>query len=234
MSIAVMDGKDVEQALAHWISALSLADIPTEAQRVACDCIADGIGVMLAGTGSAVVQAIAKLPQYAGTCAIAGKTEHTDAASAALRNGTACHAWDFDDTCYAGIVHGTAVVLPAVLAVAQEVGATGAQFLEAFIAGVEVEYALGGALTDSLYERGHWATTTLGVIGAAAGVAKLHQLSVAQTAVAIRLGANIPLGLRAIRGSTGKPYLCGMAAKLGIEVVDAAVAGIEVQADIFG
>jgi 2-methylcitrate dehydratase PrpD len=74
----------------------------------------------------------------------------------------------------------------------------------------------------------------LGVIGAAAGVAKLRRLSAAQTADAIRLAANMPLGLRAIHGSTGKPYLCGMAAKLGIEAVDAVAAGIEVQPDTFG
>lgn len=234
MSIAVNDARDVGQALAQWVAALSLADIPADARRVARDCIADGIGVMLAGTRSAVAQAVARLPQHAGACGVAGDTAHVDAASAALRNGAACHAWDFDDTSYAGIVHGTAVVLPAVLAVAQEVGATGAQFLEAFVAGVEVEYALGLALTDSLYERGHWTTTTLGVIGAAAGVAKLRKLSAAQIADAISLAANIPLGLRAIHGSTGKPYLCGMAAKLGVEAVDAVAAGVDVQPNIFG
>lgn len=234
MSLAVTQDGDVEQALAQWVAALSLADVPAEARRVARDCVADGIGVMLAGAGSAVAAALARLPQHAGRCSVAGQAAQVDAATAALRNGAACHAWDFDDTSYAGIVHGTAVVLPAVLAAAQECGASGAQFLEAFVAGVEVEYALGLALTDSLYERGHWTTTTLGVIGAVAGVAKLRKLPAAQIADAIRLAANMPLGLRAIHGSSGKPYLCGMAARLGIEAADAAAAGIEVQADTFG
>src|SRR5690606_31118430 len=105
--------------------------------------------------------------------------------------------------------------------------------LAGFVAGVETENALGLALTDSLYERGCWTTATLGVIGAAAGAAKLLRLAPDAVAHAIRLAANMPLGLRATHGSSGKPYLCGMAARLGVEAALAAAAGIQGQAGTF-
>lgn len=229
----------VEAGIADWIFGFSLSDAPAQAVRTARMCIADALGVMLAGSRSDVAALCAKLPRAPGPCAIAGLAdkglpdEGADAAGAAFQNGVACHALDFDDTSYAGIVHGTAVVLPAVLAVAQETGCTGAQFIESYIAGVETEYALGLALTDSLYQRGFWATATLGVLGAAAGAAKLLGLGPDGIAHALRLAANMPLGLRVTHGANGKPYLCGMAARLGVEAARAAAAGIQGQPGTF-
>lgn len=233
VSLNRTETSDAESLVATWVAQVSLPEIPQAALSVARTCIADGLGVMLAGTRSPVFAQCATLPRPAGRCNVSDGGPCTDAATAALLNGAACHALDFDDTCYAGIVHGTAVVLPAVLAVAQEVNATGEQLLEAFIAGVETVYALGLAVTDSLYERGFWATGTLGVIGAAAGAARLLGLDAGGVAHAIRLAANVPVGLRATHGSSGKAYLCGVAAKLGVESAYAAKAGIQGQTGTF-
>ncbi len=226
MSASGIEFADAETRLARWVAGLRLPDVPQPVLAVARACIADGLGVMLAGSETAVFAQCARLPRGAGDCFVADGSSAADVRSAALLNGVAAHALDFDDTCYAGIVHGTAAVLPAVLAVAQEVDASGAMLLEAFIAGVETEYALGLALTDSLYDRGFWSTATLGVIGAAAGSARLLGLDAASTAHALRLAANMPIGLRITHGSAGKPYLCGMAARLGTEAAYAARVGI--------
>ncbi len=225
--------RDVESRLADWATGLALSDIPPAVLAVAHACIADGLGVMLAGSATDVYVRTATLPGQDGPCCLADGTVGADARTAAQLNGTAGHALDFDDTSYAGIVHGTAVVLPAVLAVAQDVDASGARLLEAFVAGVEVEYALGLALTDSLYERGFWATATLGVIGAAVGAGKLLGLDASAMANAIRLAANQPIGLRATHGASGKPYLCGVAARAGVEAAYAARAGIAGQPGTF-
>lgn len=224
---------DLETRLAQWAAGLSLSDIPLPVQAMARTCMADGLGVMLAGSATAVFAQCAALPRGRGPCDVADGSDGADARSAALLNGTAGHALDFDDTCYAGIVHGTAVVLPAVLAVAQEVDAGGARLLEAFVAGVEAEYALGLALTDSLYGRGFWATATLGVVGAAVGAAKLLGLDAARMAHAIRLAANMPIGLRVTHGANAKPFLCGMAARLGVEAAQAAEVGMAGQPGTF-
>ncbi|WP_162300469.1 MmgE/PrpD family protein [Corticimicrobacter populi] len=224
---------DMESHIAQWGAGLSLSAIPAPALSVARTCIRDGLGVMLAGCVTDVFAKCATLPRYTGPCELADGTAGADVHTAALLNGTAGHALDFDDTCYAGIVHGTAAVLPAALAVAQHTNAQGAQLLEAFVVGVETEYALGLALTNSLYERGHWTTATLGIVGAAAASAKLLGLDVEATAHAIRLAANQPMGLRATHGATAKPYLCGMAARSGIESAYAARAGIAGQPGTF-
>lgn len=233
MSVSHNPPMDVESRLARWVVGLSLQDVPDSALAVARACMADGVGVMLAGSTTPLFEQCATLSCADGMCDIVGSASRGDARSAALLNGVAGHVLDFDDTSYAGIVHGTAAVLPAVLAVAQASNADGACLLEAFIAGVETEYALGLAMTDSLYERGLWTTATLGVIGAAAGCAKLLGLDAESTAHAIRLAANMPIGLRITHGTSGKPYLCGMAARLGVEAAYAAQAGIAGQAGTF-
>ncbi len=233
MTIACSEPMDAESRLSRWVAGLTLAAVPESVLAVARACMADGIGVMLAGSATSVFRQCETIPRYAGRCRLADGSGTADARSAALLNGAAGHALDFDDTCYAGIVHGTAAVLPAVLAVAQEIDADGARLLEAFVSGVEIEYALGLALTDSLYERGHWTTATLGVIGAAAGCAKLLGLDADSTAQAIRLAANMPLGLRITHGTSGKPYLCGIAARLGVDAAYAAQAGLAGQAGTF-
>ncbi|MDS1138876.1 MmgE/PrpD family protein [Pusillimonas sp. SM2304] len=233
MTVSRHPPMDVESRLAQWVAGLSLRDIPDSVLAVARACMADGVGVMLAGSTTPLAEQCAALPCADGMCDIVGSASRADAPSAALLNGVAGHVLDFDDTSYAGIVHGTAAVLPAVLAVAQASDADGARLLEAFVAGVETEYALGLAMTDSLYDQGLWTTATLGVIGAAAGCAKLLGLDAASMAHAIRLAANMPIGLRITHGTSGKPYLCGMAARLGVELAYAAKAGITGQAGTF-
>lgn len=233
MSVYPHASADVESRIAQWNVGITLADMPAPVLSMARRCIRDGLAVMLAGSATEVFTQCASLPRQAGPCELANGSRSADVCAAALLNGTAGHALDFDDTSYAGIVHGTAVVLPAVLAVAQDCGADGARLLEAFVVGVETEYALGLALTDSLYSRGFWATATLGVIGAAAGAAKLLDLDIATTAHAIRLAANQPIGLRATHGASGKPYLCGVAARNGVEAAYAARAGIKGQPGTF-
>ena len=218
---------DVESLIATWVAQLCLKDVPQAARTQAKACIADGLGVMFAGSQVEAFKQCATLQRPAGASAVVDSGAGIDAATAALLNGVACHALDFDDTCYAGIVHGTAVVLPAVLAVSQQLNVTGEKLLEGFIAGVECMYALGLALTDSLYKRGFWSTGTLGVIGAAAGAAKVMNLDADGIANAIRIAANVSIGLRVTHGSSGKPYLCGLAAKLGVEAAQAAAIGIQ-------
>ena len=217
---------DLETAIAAWVVGLTLQDIPQNVRSVALDCITDGVGVMIAGTETPIFAQACALPRHEGPCCLADGSQRTESRHAALLNGIAAHALDFDDTSYAGIVHGTAVVLPAVLAVGQEINADGRRLIEAFVAGVEVEYALGIALSNTLYERGFWTTATLGVLGAAAAAAKLLGLDIQTTAQALRLAANQPIGLRVTHGSTGKPYLCGVASRAGIDAALAAQVGV--------
>ncbi|MFS2117849.1 MmgE/PrpD family protein, partial [Herbaspirillum frisingense] len=116
----------------------------------------------------------------AGTCGLAGSDRRTQARHAALVNAVAAHALDFDDNCYAGFVHGSAVIVPAALAVAQQIDADGQALLTALVVGAECQYTLGLASDNRLYRRGWWSSGILGPIGACAAAAWLLRLDAQQ------------------------------------------------------
>lgn len=226
----------IEDSLGEWVSSLRWEDLPSSVREAARTCVMDGLSVGIAGTTThaydVAATAINELAGSAeGNCCVLGSSAKAEPTRAAWLNGVAMHALDFDDTSYAGIVHATAVVLPAVMAMAEQVDADFEDLLTAYVAGVEVELAIGAALGDSLYNKGHWATTALGIVGAATGAAKALGLTGAQTASTIRLALNTSFGTRSIHGSSAKPYLCGLAARLGIEAAIAVRAGLAAGTD---
>jgi 2-methylcitrate dehydratase PrpD len=145
------------------------------------------------------------------------------AAGAAFVNGVAAHALDFDDNCYAGFVHGSAIIVPAALAVAQQTGASGRQLLTALVAGAECEYALGIATRSLLYERGWWTTGVLGPVGACAAAISLLGLDAGQAGAALGLVIAGAGGGKAAFGTDAKALLAGRATQAG--VVAAMLAG---------
>ncbi len=226
----------VVQRLAHGVSGLSLDTVPNDVIDIAKRCLIDVCGVTLAGasTKSAKMFYDMAMESYAhGPCSIVGHTNSSNAAGAAFANGTAAHALDFDDNCYAGIVHGSAVVFPAVLAMAQQREATGADILRGFIAGLEVEFAVGKALSNTIYDKGWWTTSVLGAIGSAAGAASVANLNPEITAHALALAAAGAGATRAVRGTAAKHYYCGRAAESGVVAVLLAMKGATGPLDVF-
>lgn len=210
----------IASRLARWTASVALSDVPDEALNIARRCIIDTIGVAIAGSQLSVsndMRAHITAQYGSGSCTLLGTGQGASALGAVLANGVAAHALDFDDTSYAGVVHGSAIVLPAVLAAAEMANITGAKFLEAFIAGSEAVYALGLTLTESHYMSGWWATGTLGAIGACAGAAKALVLSEEKTAAGLALASLQANGLLAMLGTDAKPVTAGRAARLGLE-----------------
>jgi 2-methylcitrate dehydratase PrpD len=136
---------------------------------------------------------------------------------AALVNAAAGHAYDFDDTSYTGIMHGSVAVLPAALAMAEQCGAGGKLLLEAFIAGVEVEYAIAEFCTTHIYYKGWWTSGVYGPLGAAAAAARILELDTRHTAHAMSLAVCHSSGMKVSFGSDAKPLGIGRAASVGIE-----------------
>ncbi|HEX2825681.1 MAG TPA: MmgE/PrpD family protein [Burkholderiales bacterium] len=227
----------IAERLATWSSGVSLERLPGEVVASAKRCIVDASGVGIAGANYPVARAVRKLVREAGATGAAslwGTDEQALAPEAAAHcNAVAAHALDFDDTCYDGIVHGSAAVWPAVLACGEATGASGARLLEAFVAGVECEYALGRAFGDELYFKGWWTSGLLGSIGAAAGAAKVLGLDAVRTRSAIALAACHGGGVRAVIGSDAKPFMIGRAAAAGVQAARYAAAGLEAPADAF-
>ncbi|MDG1430762.1 MAG: MmgE/PrpD family protein [Paracoccaceae bacterium] len=224
------------QALADAVVSLEFESIPGDVLNQAKRCVIDVCGVTLAGakTESAKILFDTATETYgAGCCDIVGTPHRLNAPGAAFANGTAAHALDFDDNCYAGIVHGSAVVFPAVLAVAQQRGATGAELLLGFLAGLEVEFAVAKALSNSIYDKGWWTTSVLGVIGSAAGAAKIAGLDREKMEHTLALAAVGAGATRAVRGTAAKHYYCGRAAESGVIAAIAAMHGATGPANVF-
>lgn len=222
--------------LGTWVSGLSLKQVPDETLRIARRCILDTSAVAIAGSRTPVAEKLRAhvSEQYgSGPCTLLGTAQGATAIGAALVNGTAAHALDFDDTSYAGVVHGSAVVLPAVLAAAEHANINGAGVLGAFIAGSEVAYALGLTLTDSHYMSGWWATGTLGSIAAAAGASRALGLDTQDSTAAIALAALQANGMIAVLGYEAKPILAGQAARLGTECALLAAQGNAAPPQVF-
>ena len=208
----------IERA-AGWAAQLTLDGIPAQVRKVARDCFVDTLGVALAGSSRAVVgkmRILAEAQYRDGEATILGAKRRMSAPAAALVNGTAAHALDFDDNCYSGFVHGSAVIVPAVLAVAEVENVSGAELLTAFVAGCEAEFAAGDATTAHLYEKGWWNTGVLGPIGAAIAAARIMKLDSEKTGFAIGLAVAGTGGAKACFGTDGKPVLCGRTAEQGI------------------
>ena len=124
-----------------------------------------------------------------GPCLVLGTTLSASAANAALANGTAAHALDYDDMCFVSLAHPSAPLVAAALAVAGLVPVAGCALLDAYIVGFEVEGRLGRAMNPRHYQRGWHCTSTLGTIGAAAAAARLLALDAAATGHALAIAA---------------------------------------------
>ncbi len=226
----------VAGALAAWASRVERRP-PPDVRRAAMRCITDATGCALAASTVAPVPAMLALARgesAGGACSLLVAGDRVGPLAAAELNAAASHALDFDDTCFAGIAHGSAVIWPAVLAAAQLQGASGSRAVDAFIAGAEAAYALGKAFGNAIYlEHGWWTTAYLGAVGAAVACADLLELSTAQAREAISLAASGSIVVRALMGSHAKPYRCGAAARDGLRAALAAASGIEGPASVF-
>jgi 2-methylcitrate dehydratase PrpD len=205
--------------LARWSASVRLEDIPDAVRAVAGRCVIDTLGVALAGSVSAVARqarAVIAVTAAPGQSTVLGSTLPLCAPAAAFANATAGHALDFDDNCNAGFVHGSVVVLPAALAVAQMFNLSGARLLTAFVVGAECEYALAQTLTRDIYDRGWWTTGILGSLGACAAACHAMGLDAQKTACALGLVLAGGGGVKAAFGTDAKTLMAGRASESGV------------------
>lgn len=215
--------------LAKWASALNLKDVNSGVVHEAKRCLIDVVGCAFAGTLHPVTKLALEhaAEAYGGSgCSTVFGTK-LGATGAALVNGTAAHSWDFDDTCYEGITHPSAVIWPAVQAAAELSGCDGSVFLCAIIAGIETVCAVARGIGSEAYLRGWFNTGALGMIGAATGSSRALGLSPEQTSNAIRIAATSVFGMRAFNGTSAKPFAAGGAARSGVEAALAARRGFD-------
>jgi 2-methylcitrate dehydratase PrpD len=153
----------------------------------------------------------------------------TTPALAALANGTAAHAMDYDDTHPLGAGHPSACCWSTALAVAEQLGASETQAMWAFLTGFEIMARLGGGgppgVGRSLQRAGFHPTSVFGRAGAAAVAGVLMRLDQAQISNALGIAATTAGGLLGSFGTHGKPFHAGKAAMDGIMAADLAAEG---------
>lgn len=155
---------------------------------------------------------------------------------AALLQATAAHALDFDDVQLSSVVHLSAVVVPALIAVARTATERPApqDMVAAYLAGLRVARHLGRALGPAHYAAGWHATSTIGPVAAAAAVARLGRASPEVAVNAIALALCQASGLQKSFGSMAKPLQAGLASAAGVRSAQWAREGIQGPADPFG
>ena len=215
--------------LAEFVVKTSLRDCPDAVLVQTRRATLDSIGVMLAGAAEPVAQSVRAVARAEGgvaLCTVLGTSMRTAPGWAALANGAAGHAHDFDDTNFALMGHPSVPLLATALAAAEAETADGAAVALAYIIGFEIDAALGIALNPEHYTRGWHATSTIGTLGCAAAAAKLLALDVAQTRHALGIAASMASGLKENFGSMTKPYHAGHAAQSGVRAAQLAREGM--------
>lgn len=215
--------------LAERAGAIDLHTMPAEAGRVATRAFADTIGVALAGSKAGFLDGIERalgIAADAGPATKIGRPGRCSPLQAAVINGTAAHALDFDDCSTTMGGHPSAPVVPALLALAQERGSSGKAVLSAYLAGVELELRLARAVMPHHYERGWHPTATLGVFGAATASAHLLGLDPERMATALAMAVSMASGLKANFGTPIKPLHVGQAAYNGVLAATLSARGV--------
>jgi 2-methylcitrate dehydratase PrpD len=221
---------DVEltRYVADFVVRTKADDLSPELVALGKKSILDGLGLALSGSvarsGELVRRHLEDLDLKPGGATVIGGNRKVAPRFAAFANGVGIHADDYDDTqlavakdrVYGLLTHPTAPALPAALAVAELVGASGPDLMLAYHLGVEVECKIAEAIAPRHYQTGFHATATCGPFAAAAASAKLMGLDVEATQRALSIAGSQSAGLRENFGTMTKPFHAGRAAESGV------------------
>jgi 2-methylcitrate dehydratase PrpD len=233
---AASSSKTIVQRLAAKVCAFDKSQLTKVSIAQAKVCILDTVGVTLAGLPEPCTQILLKTPGIAaapGRSLIFGTHRRTSALDAALINGTASHALDFDDFSGALGGHHSVPLVSALFALAEERGATGEDILAAYVIGVETMIRVARAVNFHHYDKGWHPTSTLGTFGGAAAASHMMKLDPVRTARALSIAASLASGLKANFGTMTKPLHIGHCSRNGLFAALIAEGGFEAADDVF-
>ncbi len=209
-----------DSAVSRFAAFVATAEPPAAARDAARDAVQDTVGVALAGSvepSARIAQQVARLDgSVAGPSFILGSTETAGPGWAALVNGTAAHALDFDDMSWVTMGHPSTPLVAAALAAAEAENAPGRTLLDAYVVGFEIEAVLGRVMNPTHYKQGWHCTATIGSIGAAAAAARVYGLDAEATGRALAIAASEASGVKENFGTMVKPLQAGFAARNGV------------------
>jgi len=226
--------ESITQKAAEFIAGFDGRSAPPAARDAVRMGFVDCVGCMLAGADEpavALAAAIATPLQGNNEAVPAVDGRGYGAADAALINGIAGHVLDFDDVALAG--HPSTVLVPTILAVGHETGASGQQAFDAYLVGYELWAHLDALEPGHLHDRGFHPTAVLGTLACTAASSRLFGLSAGETRHALAIGASLASGLVANFGSMTKSLHAGRAAQSGIHAARLAKVGYSGSLDAF-
>lgn len=223
MAQATLDTKAIDESgltahLAERSRALTFDDLPSDVLERAKQCLLDWLGVTLAGSGQPLTSILLEEVRAQGgheQATLIGVGDCVSTQQAALVNGAASHALDFDDVHSMMSGHPSVPIIPAALALAEFRNLSGSDFVTAFVAGFEVECRLGAVMSGH-YQTGWHSTGTLGAFGAAVASAHLLGLNDEQWRHAMGIAGTQAAGLKSMFGTMCKPFHAGKAASNGL------------------
>jgi len=230
-----MDGLSLTRVLAKKAPALEYEDLTEPARQLVRQCVLDYFGVAVAGAGEELVRLLLdELAESGGEpqASAIGHRARLPALSAALVNGAAGHALDYDDVNMAMPGHPSVAILPGLLALAELKRSSGREVITAFVAGYETACRIGAALQPGHYNLGFHSTGTVGAFGAAAACARLLGLDAEATAAALGIAGTQAAGLKSQFGTMCKPFHAGKAAQNGLLAARLAARGFSSRGDI--
>ncbi|MET0277709.1 MAG: MmgE/PrpD family protein [Pseudorhodoplanes sp.] len=199
----------ITRAVVDELVARRIDQYPADIVAIAKQCVTDFLAVTLAGTRESGSQALAGElldgRDGRGPATLIGLSARASAMDAALINGMAAHALDYDDVSLPMSAHPSVVILPALLALAEKRNASGLQVLESFVAGYEAGARIGMYMAPTHYDSGFHGTGTIGTFAAAAACTHLLRLDADRTERAIGIAAAQAAGIRSMFGTDCKP-----------------------------
>jgi 2-methylcitrate dehydratase PrpD len=225
---------DVTQKIAKFVVDAKFENLPPKAIATAKVAVRDCLGVALAGSreeDAKICAAMVRQEEAKAETSVIGQGFKTSAIHAALANGTAAHAMDFDHS-FTLMGQPTAPVIPATVALGEALGASGRGVIEAYAVGYEVTGKLVHSLRESAHDGWH-APSNVGVFGATAACAKLLGLNASQVEMALGMAASMAGGIVANFGTMTKPLHVGLSARNGVVAAKLASGGYTANGKVF-
>ncbi|MDO8703735.1 MAG: MmgE/PrpD family protein [Sulfuricaulis sp.] len=210
-------------SLGRFLADFGASALPDEAVAIAKTGFLDFVATLLAGRAQESVQIVRRLCPAGDEATLLWGAHRASARDAALVNGMAGHVLDYDDVALLG--HPSTVLVPAILAEAQRLNASGAQALRAYVLGYEVWAELAWREPDPYHVKGWHATSMFGTVAAAGALAALNGLDADKARNALAIASSLASGLVANFGTMTKAYHAGNAAARAIDALRLACAG---------
>ena len=222
--------------IAERIHAPRYEDLSALALEWTSHAFIDTIGCALAGMAEEAPAILMRIPGVAdanGPATLWAAGRQTGVLDAALINGTASHALDYDDV--SGVMggHPSAMLVPSMMALGESLGASGRDLALAYVVGYETECRIARGVHFHHYDKGWHPTATIGIFGTVAAAARLLKLTIDQTAIALGLAASLASGLKANFGTMTKPLHVGHASRNGLFAAFMAREGFTANAGTF-